>query len=99
MDKYLYYTDDPDMWKKPTKDWRLVSDFTASIAAGTEVDNLTTNRHYWFDNELCELTYKYVTEKEEQEIEIKTSTSELIPAYTHRTYSIANAPAISGYTI
>lgn len=97
MDKYLYYTDDPDMWKKPTKDWRLVSDFTANIAAGTEADNLTTNRHYWFDNELCELTYNYVTEKEEKEI--KTATSELIPAYTYRTYSIANAPTISGYTI
>lgn len=100
MDKYLYYTDDPDKWKKPTSDWKLLSDFTASIAAGTQTDNITTNRYYWFDNELCELTYRYVTEQADgTNTEIKAATSELIPAYTHKTYSIANAPAITGYSI
>ena len=100
MDKYLYYTDDPEKWKKPIADWVKVSDFTTNMAAGTETDNLMTNRHYWFGNEICTLTYKYVVENSKGEItEIKNATSELVQAYTYKIYSITNAPAIAGYSV
>lgn len=100
MDKYLYYADDPEKWNKPIADWVKVSDFTAETVAGTEEDNLMTNRHYWFGNEICTLTYKYVIENSEEEItEIKDATSELVPAYTYKIYSITNAPAIEGYSV